>query len=93
MAAVPGKGLSYNVVTGYSEIREFYSPNYATFKKENEKKDVRTTIYWNPQVRLTPAKKKTVLVFYNNDVSKAFRVVIEGMTSDGKLARLEQLME
>jgi hypothetical protein len=93
MAAVPGKGLSYNVVTGYSEIREFYSPNYATFKKENEKKDVRTTIYWNPQVRLAPAKKKAVLVFYNNDVSKAFRVVIEGMTSDGKMARLEQLME
>ncbi|HYM95368.1 MAG TPA: hypothetical protein VET23_14620 [Chitinophagaceae bacterium] len=90
---VPGKGLSNIMVTGYSVIRQFYAPNYDSYKPENEKKDVRTTLYWNPQVVTTPGKNKVILTFYNNDVTKSFRVVIEGMTKDGQLAHVEQIME
>jgi hypothetical protein len=89
----PGKGLANNTVSGYSVIKQFYSPNYATFNKDNEKKDVRTTLYWNPQVITTAEKNNIKLSFYNNDVSRTFRVVIEGMTKDGRLAHLEQIME
>ncbi len=89
----PGKGLANNTVSGYSVIRQFYSPNYDSFKPENEKKDIRTTLYWNPQVITTQKKNKVTLVFYNNDVSHAFRVVIEGMSKDGQLAHIEQIME
>ena len=89
----PGKGLSNNAVSGYSEIRQFYSPNYSSFNAANEKKDIRSTLYWNPQVVTTAEKNKVKLTFYNNDVSRAFRVVIEGMTKDGRLAHLEQIME
>ena len=42
---------------------------------------------------LSPENRQVVLTFYNNDVSNAFRVVIEGMTRDGRLAHLEQIME
>ncbi len=90
---VPGKGLSNNTVTGYSLIRQFYAPNYDTYKSENERRDVRTTLYWNPQVVTTPQKNQVTLTFYNNDVTKAFRVVIEGMTHEGQLAHVEQIME
>jgi hypothetical protein len=89
----PGKGLANNMVTGYNTIRQFYSPNYATISEENEKKDFRSTLYWNPEVVTTPGKSKVVLSFFNNDVSNAFRVVIEGMTKDGRLAHVEQVME
>ncbi|MCZ2458713.1 MAG: hypothetical protein LC128_03710 [Chitinophagales bacterium] len=89
----PGKGLSNHIITGYSGIREFYSPNYDSFKPENERKDVRTTLYWNPQVTTTPGNNKAVLKFFNNDVTKSFRVVIEGMTKDGQLAHVEQILE
>ncbi len=41
----------------------------------------------------TPEKNQVVLSFYNNDVSGAFRVILEGMTRDGKLAHIEQIME
>jgi hypothetical protein len=41
----------------------------------------------------TNLKNKIKLTFYNNDVSKAFRVIIEGITKDGRLAHLEQIME
>ncbi len=92
--ARPGTGLSANTVAGYSPMREFYSPNYATFVRSNEQRDVRTTLYWRPEI-ITTAKKNTVtLVFYNTDVfSKALRIVVEGMSKDGQLTHFEQLIE
>lgn len=89
----PGKGLANNKVFGYSPIKDFYSPNYSSFRPENEQPDLRTTLYWNPNVILTPQKREVVLRFFNSDVSKSFRVIIEGMTLDGRLAHLEQAME
>ncbi|RYY53349.1 MAG: hypothetical protein EOO09_18320 [Chitinophagaceae bacterium] len=89
----PGKGLNNNVITGYSPMKEFYSPNYSSFKAENERPDLRTTLYWNPQVQTAPGHNKVLLSFYNNDISKSFRVVIEGMTADGRLAHVEEIME
>lgn len=89
----PGKGLSNNSVSGYTAIRQFYSPNYETFNEENEKKDLRSTLYWNPSVITSPGQSKVTLTFFNNDITNAFRVVIEGMTKDGRLAHVEQTME
>jgi hypothetical protein len=89
----PGKGLSNNMVSGYTLVRQFYSPDYDSFNEENEKKDLRTTLYWNPSVITSPGKNKVLLKFYNNDFAQSFRVVIEGMTKDGRLAHVEQMME
>lgn len=91
--STPGKGLNNNVVYGYTPAREFYSPNYGTFVKRNEEKDYRTTLYWNPNVEVSPGKRQVTLTFYNNDVSDFFRVVIEGMSADGRLTHFEQIME
>jgi hypothetical protein len=89
----PGKGLSNNAVNGYTAIRQFYSPNYESISDDNDKKDLRSTLYWNPEVQTSPGKNKVVLTFFNNDVTNAFRVVIEGMTKDGRLAHVMQIME
>jgi hypothetical protein len=89
----PGKGLGNNVIYGYNSIRQFYSPNYGTFDKRNEEKDFRTTLYWNPNVNISPGKRQVTLTFYNNDVSDFFRVVIEGMSTDGRLTHFEQIMQ
>ncbi len=89
----PGKGLANNSVSGYTLIRQFYSPDYDSFSQENEKKDIRTTLYWNPSVITSPGKNKVLLKFYNNDFTQSFRVIIEGMTKDGRLAHVEQMME
>ena len=92
-AKTTSAGLPSNTVVGYSPIRVFYSPNYERYDPRNENKDVRTTIYWNPQVNTTEQNKKVLLKFFNNDVSNSFRVVIEGMTKDGLLTHYEQIME
>jgi len=89
----PGKGLSNNTVTGYSAIRQFYSPDYEMNPPDSSVKDLRTTLYWNPSVLTGPGKNKVILKFFNNDVTNAFRVTIEGITADGRLAHVEQVME
>lgn len=89
----PGKGLANNKVQGYTLVKQFYSPNYSTFTQQNEQRDLRTTLYWNPTVSVKPGQSSVVISFYNNDVAKSFRVIIEGMTHDGRLAHIEQIME
>jgi hypothetical protein len=86
-------GLSSNTVAGYTPIKQFYSPNYDAFDPRNDHLDIRTTLYWNPLLSTTENKKTIKLSFHNNDVTKSFRVVIEGMTRDGLLTHYEQIME
>ncbi|MGB4723967.1 MAG: hypothetical protein WBH12_01605 [Sediminibacterium sp.] len=85
------KGLSNAILTGYTNYKEFYSPNYLT--APTKVPDVRTTLYWNPYV-LTDKKTKLVkLDFYNNDVTTKFRIVVEGMNAAGKLTRVEKIIQ
>jgi hypothetical protein len=79
------RGLDFIMVPGYAPIREFYSPNYAEQQVNFNTKDTRNTLLWNPVIRTDNANKKAKIVFYNNDISNSFRVVLEGMDSDGKM--------
>jgi hypothetical protein len=74
-------------------LRQFYSPNYGSFNKQNDQPDVRTTLYWAPVITTTPGHRMVKLSFYNNDVTKSFRVVIEGMSKEGLLTHYEEIME
>ncbi|UKT63780.1 carboxypeptidase-like regulatory domain-containing protein [Pedobacter mucosus] len=87
-----GSDLSYNryapgVITlnpkGYSVSREFYSPKHET---PDSRIDLRSTIYWNPQVVATENGKAT-FEFYNADEPGQYRMVIEGIDAFGHLAR------
>lgn len=88
-----GKGLPYKYIAGYSPVRQFYSPNYGTFNQENENADYRSTLYWNPMILTNQEKHIIRLQFYNNDITDSFRVILEGMSKDGKLTRVEKLIE
>ncbi|MBV9960880.1 MAG: hypothetical protein JO072_01420 [Parafilimonas sp.] len=87
------KGIPYKVVIGYTAPKEFYSPNYDTYNEKNEQKDMRTTLYWAPTIITNPGSNKVRIKFYNNDFSQSFRVIVEGMTTDGKLAHIEKVIE
>jgi len=90
----PGKGLNKSMVVGYSAPKEFYSPNYKDLSGSAEvAADYRTTLYWDPAI-LTEADRNTVKVeFYNNDVTRAFRIVLEGVNEIGKMVRIEKVIE
>ncbi len=93
VVSTPGKGLSKNTITGYTAIRQFYSPDYTTFKEEYSKKDLRTTLYWNPEIITAPGHNKVRLTFYNNDITESFKIVLQGMTKDGRLANVVMDMQ
>lgn len=80
------------ILIGYTKYKEFYSPNYSDTIK-NFAPDTRTTLYWNPYVLTNAKNKKVQLEFYNNDISRKLRVILEGMNADGKLVRVEKIIE
>jgi hypothetical protein len=82
------KGMNSVQVMGYSAIKEFYAPDYALDKSIPA--DYRTTLYWNPSVYLDKSKRRIRMQFYNNDITKRFRLVLEGINTDGKLIRIEK---
>ena len=85
------KGLNNALFVGYTKYKEFYQLDYASEQPKNP--DTRTTLYWNPYL-LTDKKNKTVkFQFYNNDMTQRFRVVLEGVNAEGKLARIEKIIE
>lgn len=85
--------IQYNVkrITplGYQKPVEFYSPKYELAKeKGNGKPDLRTTLFWKPDVKLSE-KGKASIDFYTADGFSTYSVVIEGVTADGKLIRMD----
>lgn len=72
---------------GYQKPVEFYTPKYDTPElKYNGNPDYRTTIYWKPDI-VVPDKGQFSFEFYTADFPTTYSVVIEGITSDGKIVR------
>jgi hypothetical protein len=63
--------------------REFYSPRYDGNTVQNRIPDLRTTLYWYPQL-VTDTSKKTNLQFYTSDQKGKFIVVLEGISQKGQ---------
>ncbi|TAH21182.1 MAG: hypothetical protein EAZ08_04060 [Cytophagales bacterium] len=83
----------YQKMMGYYLGKEFYSPNYETMSKEEKiRPDLRSTIYWNPQV-FTDGEGTANLSFFAADTPAKYRVVIEGKSWGGKLGRKEVVIE
>ena len=83
--------MGYTLITGYTKYKEFYSPDYTT--NQSVETDTRTTLYWNPYLLTNKDSKSVKVEFYNNDITRRFRVVIEGMNENGQLARVEKIVE
>lgn len=90
----PGKGLNKSLVVGYSTPKEFYSPNYKDLSGSSQvAADYRTTLYWNPTILTDVTRKKVRLEFYNNDITKAYRIILEGVNEIGKMVRIEKVIQ
>jgi hypothetical protein len=71
---------------GYQRPKEFYSPKYETQEEIlNKNADLRSTIYWNPNVRIVNGKAD--VRFYTSDNYSGYSIIIEGVTENGKLIR------
>jgi hypothetical protein len=88
-----GSGLPYKLIIGYTTPKEFYSPDYATYDQRNESADMRTTLFWDPMVLTQPGSNTVKIKFFNNDFSQGFRIVVEGISTDGRMAHIEKVIE
>ncbi|MFC0512569.1 hypothetical protein ACFFGT_00090 [Mucilaginibacter angelicae] len=92
-----GKGYDFNnrddqyvTLRGYTPVMTFYSPQYATVVNL-EVPDTRKTLYWNPNIIFDGKTKEYIIQFYNNDLAKKFKLVVEGLSSNGKLTHIEKV--
>lgn len=76
---------------GYSVIKEFYAPDYRVNKQTDLDVDNRITLLWRPDIQVRGINSQIDIPFYNNDRSKQFKVVLEGLTVDGKMLMLEKI--
>lgn len=72
--------------TGFYKAREFYSPKYDTYAPSATQPDLRSTIFWNPELA-TDKDGKASFDFYNADTPGTYRVVVEGMDDKGNIGR------
>ncbi len=70
---------------GYSKPAEFYAPHYEV-PTESRKKDLRTTIAWEPDLR-SNAEGAASCSFWTADLPHDYQVVLEGITDEGELCR------
>jgi hypothetical protein len=77
---------------GYSVLEEFYSPDYSKPDKRHSSIDTRTTLYWNPDIITNSQNNKINISFYNNDFTKAFKVVLVGFDQNGRLIQQEKVI-
>ena len=87
------KGLDFVNIPGYSSIKEFFSPDYSQPDQTNQDEDYRPTLYWNPFIITGKGHRRILLTFYNNDITKKFRVIVEGANNEGRLTRIEKFFE
>ncbi len=74
---------------GFSKTRSFRAPEYNQAKTDASVADYRSTLYWNPDLKVDPATGKATVEFFASDLSGLYRVVVEGVTAGGKPLRAE----
>ena len=74
-------------------MRQFYVPDYTRSDDNTVIEDIRTTLYWNPNILVDKNNRRYQVQFYNNDISKKLRVILEGFNEEGKLCRIEKVLQ
>ena len=69
-------------------IKEYYTPNY---EQKNSKRtpDYRTQLTWQPRFNSSLDQHS----FYTSDVSGTFEITLQGITKDGEMISIKQLLE
>ncbi len=85
-AYIKSQGMEGLQVIGYAVSRKFYTPVYDSPEQPEKKEDIRNTIWWNPLV-MTDSTGVAIETFYQSDESGEMKIVVEGLTKEGKLCR------
>lgn len=77
----------------YQPEFDFHSPDYSDEKMKNSRiPDFRNVLYWNPDVSFSDQNRAEVQ-FFTSDESAIYKVVVEGINSEGMLEHAESRLE
>ncbi len=79
-------------LNGYTAIKEFYAIDYSTPSPDEYYDNLNVTLYWDPMILLGDNQKRKTIKFYNNDITKRFRIVLEGIDQEGRLLHVEKVI-
>jgi len=82
---IPYKPVSYafsTEISGYDTPRIFYSPKHITTRQNGYMPDLRSTLYWLPDIKVV-TNQDYLVKYYNADDSSTYAIIVEGITSDG----------
>lgn len=77
---------------GFSIIKDFYEPDYNTDPSLLLKTDNRITLLWRPNIFVNNINPVIPVSFYNSDRAKKYKIVVQGMTTSGKLISFEKII-
>jgi len=69
-------------LSGFYASRVFYSPQHLNDSASAYQPDLRTTLFWKPDINLK-GNKEALLNYYNGDNHSIFTIIVEGITSSG----------
>ena len=81
-------GVRNTTYSGYSYVKEFYSPQYNKFQRPKDR-DYRRTLYWNPNIK-TSKDGKAYISFFNNNSCKTMNINAETVTGNGVVGVLNK---
>lgn len=76
------KGVRHTYFDGYSQVVDFYNPDYSLNPVIPGDADYRRTLYWNPNLK-TDKDGKASVSFYNNSIGKQIVISCEGISPTG----------
>ena len=67
---------------GFYVARKFYAPDHINGTEELLKADIRTTLHWEPKIKITPDKKAEI-TFFTSDSKGNYIIEVEGISAKG----------
>ena len=85
--------LPNNKIKGYDIVKKFFSPYYDIKSVPQPDTDTRDLLLWQTILAPTVEIDKTRPVFFNNDSSRRYKVIIQGINEKGMPVYVEKLIE
>lgn len=76
-------GVLNFVTSGFYTAKEFYAPNYSSETVQNTEPDIRTTLHWEPKIRLSAQNHSQSISFFTGDIKGDYIIEIEGISDSG----------
>ncbi len=70
-------------IKGFQQPRQFYSPQYTWFNQDDPIPDLRSTLYWNPNIYFNEGEAK--VEFFTGDKPARYQIIVEGISKNGKI--------